>query len=171
MKKVILIILSLVLTSPVILWTKGNTMREIKTEIEIAAPPSTVWNILMNFEDWKSWNPLIIQASGKAFPGAELTILMYDKNGKNGPKYKPVIIDFKVEKYFRWRAKMMTEILMTNDKIFELEETASGTKLIHKEMFSGMMVPLMWGQFTKGVPPMLNSMNSALKTLAEKSLK
>jgi len=63
---------------------------------------------------------------------------------------------------------MMFEFLFTNDKVFEFEETRSGTLLIHKELFSGMLVPLFWGYLNNGVPPMLNSMNEALKKTAEK---
>ena len=63
----------------------------------------------------------------------------------------------------------MAEFVMTNDKVFELEATGSGTRLIHKELFSGMLVPLFWSKFETGVPPMLNSMNDALKRIAEKS--
>ena len=57
---------------------------------------------------------------------------------------------------------------MTNDKVFELEEISSGTRLIHKELFSGMLVPVFWGKLNKGVIPMLKSMNEALKIKAEK---
>jgi len=63
---------------------------------------------------------------------------------------------------------MMVGFLFTNDKIFELEETATGTRLVHKELFSGMLSPLFCEQMEKGVPPMLNAMNKALKELVEK---
>jgi hypothetical protein len=36
----------------------------------------------------------------------------------------------------------MAKFLFTNDKVFELQETATGTKLIHKELFGGLMVKL-----------------------------
>ena len=168
MKKVILIIFVLILTSCLILWMKGNTMREIRTEIEIAAPPTKVWSILTDFDNWKNWNSIVNQVSGVASLGSELSVTMRGDDGKDGPKYMPIVTNFEEPKFFRWRGKMMAEFLFTNDKVFELEETSSGTRLIHKEFFSGMMVPMMWGQFDKGVPPMLNSMNAALKKLAEK---
>ena len=63
---------------------------------------------------------------------------------------------------------MLAGFIFTNDKIFQLEETNSGTRLTHKEMFSGLLTPLFCGQMEKGVPPMLKSMNIALKDLAEK---
>ncbi len=48
------------------------------------------------------------------------------------------------------------------------EEISSGTRLTHIETFSGLITPLFRGQMEKGVPPMLNMMNEALKTWAEK---
>ena len=168
MKKLILIILSIILAACLILWTKGNKMREIRTEIEIAAPPTKVWNILTDFDNWKNWNPIINQASGTASLGSELSMTMRGEDGKDGPKYMPIVTNFEDPKFFRWRAKMMAGFIFTNDKVFELEETGAGTRLIHKELFSGMMVPMMWSKFDEGVPPMLNSMNDALKRTAEK---
>lgn len=169
MKKLISIIFILILTSGLILWTKGNAMREVRTEIEIAAPSTKVWSILTDFNNWKEWNPIINQASGVASLGSELSITMRNEDGKDGPKYMPIITILQQPKSFRWRAKMMSEFVFTNDKVFELEETSSGTRLIHKELFSGMLVPLFWSKLNKGVVPMLKSMNDALKKTAEKS--
>ncbi len=39
MKKLVLIIIILFLVACLILWMKGNVMREINTKIEIEAPP------------------------------------------------------------------------------------------------------------------------------------
>ena len=144
-------------------------MREIKTEIQIAAPPEKIWSIITDFNNWKSWNPIVTQVSGSSSLGSELSVTMCGKDGKAAQKYKPKITNFEAPKSFRWRAKMMAEFLFTNDKTIELEKVGSGTRLIHKEFFSGMMVPLMWGFLDKGVPPMLKSMNDALKAKAEKS--
>ena len=144
-------------------------MREIRTEIEIAAPSTKVWSILTDFDKWKEWNPIVKQASGVASLGSKLSVTMRGKDGKDGPKYMPIVTILQEPKSFRWRGKMMSEFLFTNDKVFELEETGSGTRLIHKELFSGMLVPLFWSKFDKHVPSMLKSMNGALKIKAEKS--
>ncbi len=145
-------------------------MREISTEIEISAPATEVWRILMEFDRWEEWSPIINQASGEAFLGSKLSMTMIGKEaGKDGPKYNPVITILDKPTSFRWRAKMLAGFVMTNDKVFELEETASGTRVIHKELFSGMMVPMFWSSVEKEVPSMLNSMNEALKAKAEKN--
>ena len=87
----------------------------------------------------------------------------------DGPHYNPVITILDEPESFRWRAKMIAEFIFTNEKYLRLEETSTGTRLIHKELFSGMFVPLFWTSVEKEVPPMLNSMNEALKIKAEKN--
>ena len=151
-----------------ILWMNGNETREIQTEIEIAAPPEKVWSILVNVDNWNKWNPIINQASGVASVGSELTITMRGEDGKDGPKYMPIVTDYKEPKLFVWRAKMMSEFMFTNGRVFELEKTNSGTRLINKETFRGMLVPLFWSKLSSHVPLMLKEMNSALKKQVEK---
>ncbi len=143
-------------------------MRELRTEIEIAAPLTKVWNILTDFNNWKQWNPIVKQARGVASLGSKLSITMCGKDGKASNKYSPVITTFEEPKSFRWRAQMMAGFLFTNDKVFALEEIASGTRLIHIEGFSGILVPMFWSKLNQGVLPMLKSMNDALKVKAEK---
>lgn len=170
MKKVLLAIVLLLLLSSVFLWVMGKETREIKTEIEIAALPDQVWSMLLNVEQWADWSPIIKEAHGKVSLGSELSVTMISKEGKSGkagPKYKPVIIQLDEAVLLHWRATMGPGFVMTNDKVFELEATDTGTRVIHKELFSGMMVPLFWGGVEKNVPSMLDSMNEALKELVE----
>ncbi|MFT4713209.1 MAG: hypothetical protein ACJAVI_004288 [Candidatus Azotimanducaceae bacterium] len=171
MKKILLVVAAILLAACLALWVKGNAMREIKTEIEISAPASEVWAILTNIDDWENWSPIINQSSGEASLGSALSItMMSEEEGKDGPKYSPLITNLDDSKLFRWRAIMMAGFVMTNDKVFQLEETSTGTRLIHKELFSGMVVPLFWSNVEKNVPAMLNSMNEALKVKAEEIL-
>lgn len=144
-------------------------MQEIKTEIEISAPPAKVWSIIMDINNWQEWSPIINDSKGIASVGSELSITMMGKEeGKDGPKYNPIVTALEEPNYFRWRAHMLAGFIFTNDKILELKETSSGTLVTHKETFSGLLAPIFCGQMEKGVPPMLNSMNKALKDLAEK---
>ena len=148
---------------------EGNKMQEIKTEIDISAPPSKVWAILTDINNWQEWSPIINVSNGEASVGSKLSITMMGKEvGKDGPKYNPIIKALNEPGYFRWRAHMLAGFLFTNDKTFELKETESGTHLTHTESFKGLLAPIFCGQMEKGVPPMLNSMNKALKELAEK---
>jgi len=143
-------------------------MREISTEIEIAAPIADVWRILTNIDDWADWSPIINKASGNAALGSSLNITMMGKEaGKDGPAYSPTITILDAPNSFRWSTKMMGGFMMTNDKLFELEETSVGTRVVHNELFSGLMALMFWSNFEKHVPTMLDAMNEALKAKAE----
>ncbi len=144
-------------------------MREIRTEIQIAASPEKVWSILANFNTWKNWNPIVSDASGDAALGSELTVVMCGKDGKASQKYKPVITVFQKPKSLHWRAKMMAKVLFTNDKILELKEVSGGTNVIHSELFGGFMVPMFWSMMKREVPTMLEKMNTALKKKVEEN--
>ena len=171
MKKKIGLSLAVIFVAALVyLAVKGSDMQEIKTEIDIAAPPSKVWAVLADVEKWQDWSPIINKSVGSASLGQKLEITMMGKEeGKDGPKYSPEITQFDAPNLFRWRAHMMAGFIMTNDKVFELQETSTGTKLIRKELFSGLLAPIFCGQMEKGVPPMLNAMNKALKDLVENS--
>jgi hypothetical protein len=168
MKKILLIFLALLVAGIIYLAVTGSELQEITTEIEISAPPEKVWSILADIDNWQEWSPIIRKSHGTAAVGSELTITMTGKKaGDEGPTYSPVITDLEAPGYLRWRAHMLAGFIFTNYKVLKLEQSGSGTRLIHKELFKGLLAPIMCGQMEKGVPPMLNSMNQALKDLAE----
>ena len=168
-KKILLILVVLAGTGFIYLAVAGSELQEIKTDIDISAPPSKVWSILSDINSWQEWSPIIKESHGTASVGSKLTIAMIGKTeGEEGPIYNPVITELVEPNHLRWRAHMLSGFIFTNYKVLELEETSSGTRLIHKEMFKGLLAPIFCGQMEKGVPPMLNSMNQALKAVAEK---
>ena len=169
MKKIVIAFIALSFIGIIYLAIEGRKTQEITTKIEISAPPSKVWNIITDINHWHEWSPIINASQGDSSIGSKLSITMMGKEeGKDGPKYNPEIIELDKPKHFRWRAHMMAGFIFTNDKIFELKETKTGTLLTHTETFKGLLAPIFCGQMEKGVPPMLNSMNKALKEQAEK---
>ena len=64
---------------------------------------------------------------------------------------------------------MMGGFVFKNDRVFELNAKDGGTQLIHKEEFTGLMVPLMWNKLNGFVGPTLEKMNQALKKKVESS--
>ncbi len=169
MKKAIKVLGILIIIGIIYLAVAGREIQIIKTEIDIAAPKAKVWDILIDVDKWQEWNPTINESKGIANLGSTLSItMMSDVKGKDGPQYNPKIIKLDEPNAFHWRAFLLTGFIFTNDKIIELKETATGTKVIHSETFKGMMVPIFRSKMEKGVAPILNIMNESLKTLAEK---
>ena len=168
MKNFSLVLTALVVVGFIFLTVKGNEVQEIKTEIEISASPEDVWQILSDVDKWQDWSPIINKSSGSLTLGNTIEITMVGKEtGKDGPQYSPKIVELESKKSFRWRAHMIAGFIFTNDKVFELYQTQTGTRVVHKEIFSGLLAPVFKGQMEKGVPPMLDSMNQALKQLVE----
>lgn len=142
-------------------------MRELRTEIQISAPIDRVWQVLTDFDHWQDWNPMVNQVSGIATLHSKLNITMRGPGGKDAMKYQPTLLEVSPPRSLRWRATMMSGLMFTNDRVFELTEKNGGTVLVNKEEFSGLMVPLFWGKMNQFVVPMLEGMNKALKAKME----
>ncbi|MBV1881511.1 MAG: SRPBCC domain-containing protein [Pseudomonadales bacterium] len=169
MKKIIGIFSVVIFIGIAYLAIEGRNILEVRTEIDISARPSKVWEIITDIDSWQEWSPIINASQGVSSLGSKLSITMMSKEkGKDGPTYTPIITKLDEPNYFHWRAHMLAEFIFTNDKIFKLEKTSTGTKVIHIETFKGLVTPLFRGQMDTGVAPMLNLMNKALKDLAEK---
>lgn len=146
----------------------GSTPLEVRTEIDIAAPPQAVWDVLVKIDGWPEWNTTVAKATGTAALDGDLDVTMFAEDGvSDGPRYQPKIIQLDAATHLEWRATMLAGFVFTNDKVVQLQPTATGTKVIHIERFSGMMLPLMTGVMNEGVPPILNTMNKDLKSRVE----
>lgn len=166
--KTILVIVVLLSLGLAYLWQQGQKTVEISTQIDIAATPEQVWHVLSDIDAWAQWSPIINQSQGVAVKDSVLTITMVgEESSLDGPIYQPKIIELDAPRYLRWNAVMMTSVLLANDKVLELQATNNGTRLIHKELFKGMFVPIFSSRFKENVPPMLNAMNQALKKQVE----
>ena len=142
--------------------------KQLRTEIQISAPINQVWQVLTDFDHWKDWNPTVKQAGGSASVGSKLSISMSGGDCKE-MSYQPHVAEANSPTMFRWRATMIAGFLFTNDRVFELKEKNGGTELIHKEEFSGLMVPVFWKKMNQFVVPILEKMNKALKDKLEAS--
>jgi len=142
-------------------------MRELRTEIQISVPMDLVWQVLTDFEHWKDWNPMVSQASENASAGSKLHITMRGPDAKDAMKYQSTILEANPPRSLRWRATMMSGLMFTNDRVFELKEKNGGTVLVNKEEFSGLLAPLFWNKMNLFVVPMLEKMNKALKDKLE----
>ncbi|MGQ1948392.1 SRPBCC family protein [Geofilum sp. OHC36d9] len=141
-------------------------MKEIRTEIEIHANVSTVWNVLMNFENYPNWNPFIKNISGEKASGKRLTVSIKPPDA-NGMTFKPVILKLEPNNEFRWRGKLGIKGIFDGEHFFILERvTDDKTKFIHGERFSGLLVSLM-GQTLNKTKAGFEFMNEAIKRECE----
>ena len=65
-------------------------MREVRAEIEIAAPPERVWQVLSDFGAYSEWNPFIRSIVDDAEVGSRLSVRI-EPPGARGMNFKPTV--------------------------------------------------------------------------------
>ncbi len=142
-------------------------MAQIETEINIAAPPSTVWKILTDFEAYPQWNSFIKSISGTIAEGQTLTVIIKPP-GSKVMTFKPVVLRCDAPTEFRWKGKTLYKGILDGEHYFILRATAEGhTRLVHGEVFTGLFAGLISGLLdatTSG----FEAMNQGLKERCER---
>ncbi len=118
--------------------------KELNTNIEIDAPSSIVWEALTDFSRYSQWNPFIRSIRGEAKQGGQLEIFIQPPGGR-GMTFRPVILDLKPERELCWIWQLLLPGIFDSEHQFQIEPLGENrTRLIHREVFSGLLVPLLW---------------------------
>lgn len=144
--------------------------REIETEIEIAAAPEAVWEVLAAIDSWSEWNPVIggVKLDGplrEGTPGRLMLLLPPPV----GPRTLAVrLVTVRPQRELAWKGGVPG--VMQGRHGFRLEPTnaGAGTRLVHTEVFSGVLAPglvrLLRGQLGKGY----RRLNQGLRSRCER---
>ncbi len=142
-------------------------MKEITTEIEIDSSAGKVWAILLDFENYPAWNPFIREISGMPTVGSKLRVVIKSENGM-GATLAPIVISADEDRIFSWKGKLAFSGIFDGLHEFILEPKAEGkTKFIHREQFSGFLVPIVFPMLKASTQQGFEQMNSSLKVRAE----
>ncbi|NDL56030.1 SRPBCC domain-containing protein [Phytoactinopolyspora mesophila] len=137
---------------------------EIHTEIEIDAPVEDVWHVLTGFSEYEEWNPFMVKASGEAQVGETLVNTLVTDGSTMTIKPQVTVADPGQE--LRWLGRFVLPGVVEGEHYFLLEPTSdNGTRLVHGETFTGMLVPFAGGMLDVGNE--FELMNQALKARAE----
>ena len=140
---------------------------EIATEISIEATPARVWSVLTDFPSYATWNPFITSIAGQPERGRQLVARIQPKGGK-GMTFKPTVLVAQRERELRWRGRFLFPGLFDGEHYFRIEALREGgTRLVHGEKFSGLLVGLAKSSLDGGTRAGFISMNEALKARAE----
>jgi len=144
-------------------------MKQIRTEILIDAPASTVWKILTDFDSYPDWNPFIKSFKGEPTKGKRFSVIIQLPDAKP-MTFKPVCLELNDYKEFRWLGHLFIKGLFDGEHIFELSEKNGKTTFIQRENFRGILVPLLWNQIHAKTRKGFEMMNEKLKEKAENNL-
>lgn len=137
---------------------------QLRTEIDIAAPPRKVWEVLTNFRAYPEWNPFITSVRGKPRVGQKLEVVMSPPQSRE-MKFNPEVLRAEPFIELRWRGVLWFDWLFVGEHFFRLEEVdPNRTRLVHGEDFSGWLVKMVsFTHTTRGFV----FMNQALKKRVE----
>lgn len=139
---------------------------ELRTEIEIAAPPARVWSVLTDFDAYSDWNPFLVRISGKAEAGQKLMVVIANPGGREWT-IRPTLLAVDTGRELRWKGRLLVPGLFEGEHFFRLIDLGNGrTRFVHGEDFSGILVRFMTGMFTS-VARGFVFMNQALKRRVE----
>jgi uncharacterized protein YndB with AHSA1/START domain len=138
----------------------GASVRS-KREIQIAAPPEIVWEVLTDFDRWQDWNPEVKSMSfdGPLAPGAMF-------RWKAGPgTIVSTVEEIDRPRYIRWRGRTLS-ISAIHEWRFEGRD--GGTHVETEESFSGMLARILRGSLQKQLDRALEEGLEHLKREAER---
>lgn len=140
--------------------------KRIVTEVDVAASPEVIWDVITDLDSYAEWNPFIVRGSGEPRVGEKLDLRMRPPGGPAVPM-KPRVIESSEPGAFEWLGHLGIWGIFDGRHRFEIEPTEFGSRVTHSEEFTGLAVPLMsrlLGKTKAG----FEAMNSAMKERAER---
>ncbi|MGI5195690.1 SRPBCC family protein [Streptomyces sp. CA-288835] len=117
-------------------------MRRISSTVYIRATADQVWAVLTDFERFHEWNPFLVEAAGRAVPGARLTLRFQLPGSGRQMVFRPTVLESEPGRLLRWRGRFGVPGVFDGVHSFELSPRDGGTHVLQTERFSGLLVPL-----------------------------
>lgn len=143
-------------------------MRQLNTEVDIAAPIDVVWGVLSDMSRYRAWNPFINEVEGSVEQGAHVRIFMHFP-GKGTQRYTVKLTKILQPHSLWWLGTFHVRGLIDGDHRFELTALSEGrTRVRQTEYFGGILIPLVWNGFiVKNLLPSFHALNANLKAYCE----
>lgn len=141
-------------------------MKEIKTEIIINAPLDQIWDTLLDFKAYSTWNPFIIKIMGSKTLHSKLVVTI-KPHGQKSMDFTPTIT--KVSDYhLMWLGTVWKKGIFDGEHSFLLQQETNNTvRFLHSEKFSGILSSPIFAMIGKSTIMGFEQMNLALKSLCE----
>ena len=141
-------------------------MKKLHSEILIEASPTEVWTVLTDFARYADWNPFVVNVTGTPEEGERLSVTLSPPGGRR-ITFKPVVTEVASGQVLEWWGHLGVRGIFDGRHRFELHPTATGTRLVQNETFTGALVPLLARSLDRDTAAGFALMNAALKTHAE----
>jgi hypothetical protein len=140
---------------------------EIRTEIEIDAPPAEVWRVLTDFPRYSEWNPFIVGIRGELGEGARLELTTSEPESNRERSFRVSLKRCEPERELRWLGHFGMKGLLDGEHFLLLEPREGGhTRLVHGENTTGILLRFAMAGLTRATRGFVY-MNQALKRRVE----
>jgi hypothetical protein len=141
-------------------------MREIRRELEIAAPAPRVWQVLTDFSSYPEWNPFMRSIEGDIAEGARIRVRIEPPGGR-GVSIKPTVLVVEPERELRWIGRLLVPGVFDGVHSLRIDPIDEGrSRFTQAERFSGLTVGAFGSLLTRTAAG-FERMNAALKVRAE----
>ena len=141
-------------------------MKQLHTEVLIAARPEAVWAVLTEFARYGDWNPFLVAAAGVPEKGQRLRVTLAPPGGRR-ITMKPVLTEVANAQVLEWWGHLGVRGIFDGRHRFELHPENGATRIVQSETFTGALVPLMARSLDRGTAAGFGQMNTALKARVE----
>jgi hypothetical protein len=141
--------------------------RSIETEIEINGTATQVWEVLTDFGRYPEWNPFILRIAGTLQTGSKLRAVVQTPHF---PKItiQPLLLKVEAEHELRWLGHWVVPKIFDGEHLFAIEPLGeSKVNFVQKELFTGLLVPLLWRKMAGNILLGFENMSQALKKRVE----
>ena len=142
-------------------------MKELYSEIEIAASAERVWRILTDFASYPQWNPFVRRISGELKTGERLEVRLEPPGGM-GITLRPTVLNAEPNRELRWLGRLLVKGLFDGEHSLAIQQLGENrVRFVQSEAFNGLLVPLLARSLDKSTWRGFEEMNRALKERAE----
>jgi hypothetical protein len=140
---------------------------EIRREIDIDAPPETVWAVLTDTRSYPDWNPFVRRLAGDLREGARLEAVIAPPGGR-AMSFEPTVLAAEPGRELRWLGRFLVPGLLDGEHRFAIEPLPEGrSRFIQSERFTGLLVRPLRNTLRK-TELGFEQMNEALRLRAER---
>ena len=142
-------------------------VREIATEIEIDGSAQGVWDVIADFAAYPRWNPFLLKVDGTPKAGERIRFRFELPRGFRAPACA-TILKAETGRELRWAGSLPG--LFRAERYFVIERIGTARlRFHHGEIFSGLLVPIVWPILRGNGREVYEAMNVALKQRVERS--
>lgn len=130
--------------------------------MEIDAPISRVWAVLVDLPAYGEWNPFIVEAAGRVAVRERLSLPMA-LPGRERISIHPRLLAVEPERGLRWKGRLVLPGLFDGEHAFVLRPLENDrTRLDHGERFGGVFLPFLRPMIYEATVQAFHALDAAL---------